>query len=281
MNRPGLRLSLALLLILIFSTYTSAGTQEDMIEQYILQSGLGDMIAEIPPQMDVLATQKKLTSKNPDVETKVFQLMKESFEVKQAEKNLTGYLLQNTDRKFLGEMLQWLESPLAQKITREETAASRAENQGNMLRYLADMESNPPSEKRIALMQEVEQKTHLSELTTDIVLQILKGLMESAKLALPEDKRESIEGSYQDIEDMKATIQEGFRNQMVLTSFYTYRNISDEELGEYIKFYDSELGRKEIKITGDAIGHVFNCWFENFGEKLVTLAEEESGKRFK
>ena len=80
---------------------------------------------------------------------------------------------------------------------------------------------------------------------------------------------------------MKPTLKEAFRQQVILSSFYTYRNISNEELNVYIKFYESELGQKEIKITGAALGDVLKQWFDDVAKKLVVLAKEESGKSSK
>jgi hypothetical protein len=247
----------------LFFNNASGATQEDMVAKYIEMSGIGDMLKSIPGEMDSLASQKNLTSKNPEIGNKVYQIMKETFDAKQAEKNMSTYLLRNTDQKFLGEMLQWLESPVAMKITKEEVNSSGPEKQSNMLRYLADMELNPPTQDRINAIQGVEQATQISELMTNIMLDIMKGMMESVTLALPEDKRESIDDGYEEFIKMKPTLKEAFRQQMILSSFYTYRNISNEELNVYTKFYESELGQKEITITGAALGDVLKQWFDD------------------
>ena len=60
-------------------------------------------------------------------------------------------------------------------------------------------------------------------------MEMMKGMIKSAYLARPEDKREPIEDIYQKIEETRPEIQEGFRKQMILTSFYIYRNISNED----------------------------------------------------
>jgi endonuclease/exonuclease/phosphatase (EEP) superfamily protein YafD len=109
-----------LLFICLFSSFASAGAHEDMVAKYIALSGIGDTLRSIPGDIDSLASQKNLTSKHPDVDQRVYLLMKESFDVEQAEKTLSAYLVENTDEQFLGEVLRWLESPLARKITNEE-----------------------------------------------------------------------------------------------------------------------------------------------------------------
>jgi len=108
-----------LLFILVFIDNASAATHEEMVAKYIEMSGIGEMLKSIPGEMDSFASQKNLTSKHPDVDGKVYQLMKESFDLIQTEKDLFAYLLRNTDQKYLGEILQWLASPVAKKIMNE------------------------------------------------------------------------------------------------------------------------------------------------------------------
>ena len=269
MNYLRSKVSLVLLFLLVSCCCASAATHEEMVARYIEKSGVGEMLRTIPESMDALASQSSLTSRNPDVDIKVNRLLKESFDLKQAEKSLATYLLRNTDRKFIGDMLQWLETPLATKISKEEIKAAGPDKQPEMLRYLADLTSNPPSQERIAVIQEVEQATHLSELTTNILMELSKGMLDYVNRALPQDKRHQATDDAEMIENMRPVIQESLRKQMILSSFYVYRNISNEELRDYAAFYRSELGQKEIAVTGAAVGHVLRQWLENFGDKMI------------
>lgn len=277
MKRSGLTIICMLLFVLLVSGQVSAETHGELVENYITLSGMGEMLRSLPAEMDALASQRSLTSRHPDVESRVYRLIRESFDVRKARQNLSVYLLQHTDKPSVEEILRWLNTPLARKITREELNASGAGQQAEMLHYLADLQANPPPQGRIALVQEVERVTHLSELTTRIVMEVTRGMMESINLALPEDDRQPLDERLEEMETMGPVIQEGFRQQMILTSFYAYRNISDKELADYIRFYDSDLGRREIRITGDALGHVLKQWFQEFGRRLVAT-EDQSRK---
>ena len=118
-----------------------------MVEKYIALSGLSEMLKVVPMQLDSLASQEALTSKEPEFDKKLLQLMKESYDKKEAAKALFNYLLENTDQKFLEEILQWLESPLAKKITKEELNSIEPARQANLSRYLTDLKLNPPTNR--------------------------------------------------------------------------------------------------------------------------------------
>jgi hypothetical protein len=112
-----------------------------------------------------------------------------------------------------------------------------------------------------------------------MLVEILKGMIGSVNLALPESKREAIGDRYEEIDKMKPIMQEAVRQEIILTSFYTYRNISDEELSAYTRFYEAELGQKEIRITGAALSDVLKHWFDDFEKTMISAVQEaEKGK---
>ena len=71
-------------------------------------------------------------------------------------------------------------------------------------------------------------------------------------------------------------MKEGLRQQLILSSFYTYQNISNEELVEYIQFYKSDSGKKEIAIINKALTAILRSWFLEVGERLADLAKEKT-----
>jgi hypothetical protein len=275
MKYPKVVLQLTLFMAFLFVGSVSAETHKDMASRYIEVSGIKSMLSSFPEQMDAMASQNQMTSRDPEAENRVYELMKESFDLERSEKELTDYLLQNTDKKFLSQLLKWLESPLARKITREEVRSSTPSEQANMLQYIAYLQEMPPTQERIALIQQLEETTRMSDLMTDIFMDIMKGMLESVNLALPEERRQGTDALFAEIMKIQPIMKNAFREQMIMTSFYTYRNISSRELGRYIQFYASETGQKEIRITGNALGYVLKQWFADVGRNLVLL---EKGK---
>lgn len=267
-----------LLSICIFINFSQvfAGVHEDLVDKYIKISGIDEMLATFPGQIEAMNAQRILTSKNQELEKKIASIMKESFDITLADQNLYSFLLKNTDVNFLENLAQWYETPLAKKIIEEEMLSSGPESQAELLRYIADLQTNPPAQDRIAVIQELEKTTKLSELTTDIVLEMMRGMFEAFNLAMPEEKRQDIGNIEEEIGKIRPLIQESMRQQMILSSFYSYRNISNEELGKYIDFYKSNVGKKEIEVTGNAFAFVLKQWFVNVGEKIITLAKKES-----
>jgi hypothetical protein len=263
------------LAIFLCTQQAIAGIHEELVEEYIKLSGLEEVISTFPEQLETMGRQDLMTSKTPEQDKKLYEMMKQAFDIDSALQELNIFLLGNTDIAFLNDLLKWLKSPLGKKIKDEEIKSSGAEQQANLLHFMADLQTNPPPQHRITLIQGLEKTMHLSDLTTIIVIEMIQGMAQAVNLSLPKEERQPEEMILQQVTAMTPMLKESFRQQMIMTSFFTYRNISDEELQKYIEFYKTPLGQKEIEITGKALSTVLKQWFFNVGQKLLKPAQQD------
>lgn len=258
--------------------FAFAKTHESLVNDYTEISGLNEILSTLPGQIEAVSAQRLLTSENPVLEKKVASIFKSNFNITLVQQNLKSYLLQNTDKKLLTDLIEWMKTPLTSKIKAEELSSSKPESQADLLRYLADLQSNPPSQERIATIQEVEKVTNLTDFSTRIIVEMMRGFIVAFNLVMPEEKKQTMNEIEDQINKTRPILQESMRRQMILTCFYSYRNISNEELAEYIKFYRTNTGQEEIKIIGNALSYVLKQWFVDSGKKIALMAEEEAKK---
>ena len=263
------------LINLIFINYVHAETHEALVTEYIKLSGITDMFASFPEQIKAVSSQKQLVAKQPEKENKITELLADSFDINMAEENLYNFLLQNTDKDFFQELIKWMDDPLVKRILEEEKDASDPEKQAMLLHYIADLQNDPPSLDRITLIQDMEKTLQLSDLTTHIAINMMKSITKSINSILPDDKRSQTNDIHDKIMEMEPLLKETYRQQLILSLFYIYRNISNEELKEYMVFYKSNIGKRTIDVNGKAIAFVLEQWTASLEEKLVILAREE------
>jgi len=261
------------------TAYASPETHQELVAEYIHLSGISEALASMPEQFEAVFAQRQLVTKSPKAEQKIAEIIQDSFDLAQAEKETSAILLQLTDPQFLEKLNSWLKRPLAQKILNEENESSRPENQGDMLQYISRLQTFPPPQKRIAVMQELEQTTQLSELSSRLTIDIMRGMIGAFNQGLPEDQRQEDQEIAEELFKIKPQLQEGLRQQMVLSSFYIYRNISDDELDEYIQFYKSDIGKHEIAVVGQTLSFVLQNWFYEVSDRLIDLVQENRGIR--
>lgn len=260
-----------LTLVLFLSPGLFAKTHKDLVKQYLKRSGINDIMATFPDQITVLSAQRLVGTENPGLEKKVAAIMKESFDVKQAQESVHAFFLKNTRTDFLEKELEWLNSPLGKKITAEELAASRPEAQDDLLRYLTRLQNAPPSEARAAAIRELEATTGMSKRSAHIILELVRGMNESVNLTLPKNRQKSRKEMEKELAEMRPVIRETMREKFILSSYYAYRNISDKELARYIAFYRSDTGKTELDVTINALSHVFAQWFDRVLKKISSL----------
>jgi hypothetical protein len=267
-----LRFNLLMVCVILLLAQSAQAAREHhvaLVQKYIRISGLEDTINSLPDMLVALAEQNRLTSEHPEIDKMVTESMVKSFDSKKMFAELEQYFLAHTDEYYLVQILSWLETPLARKIVQEEKQSEQPANNAEMLRYLAKLQENPPAQERISLVQDLVATTRTAELAAEITLRITRGLLESVNMMLPADKQVPKEKIEAHLQQMQAMIQGALRQQMTLTAYYTYRNISNMELQKYIAFYKTKTGQKEIDTTGGALVHVMGNWFTEVGQQLL------------
>jgi len=267
-----LRFKLLIVCVILLLAPSAQAAREHhvaLVQKYIRLSGLQDTINSLPDMLVSMAEQNRLTSEHPEIDEMVTKAMVKSFDSQKMFAELERYFLANTDEYYLVQILSWLESPLARKIVQEEKQAEQPANNAEMLRYLAELQENPPAQERISLIQDLVATTRTVELATEITLRITRGMLESVNMMLPADKQVPKEKVEAQPQQMRAMMHGALRQQMTLTAYYTYRNISNAELQKYIAFYKTKTGQKEIDTTGGALIHVMGNWFTEVGQRLL------------
>jgi hypothetical protein len=264
------------MLLLANSAQAASEHHAAMVLKYIQLSGLEDTINTLPEMLVSMSEQSRLTSEHPEIDRMVTETMVESFDSQKMLAELEHFLLVNTDEYYLIQILSWLETPLARKIVQEEKQSEQPANNADMMRYLAELQENPPAQERISLVQDLVATTRMADLATGIAMRLIRGMLESVNMILPDEKQLPEENIEAHLQQIRAMMRGALRQQMTLAAYYTYRNISNAELQEYITFYKGKTGQQEIDITGGALVHVLGNWFTEVGQRLLPSAPQET-----
>ncbi|MBI1920435.1 MAG: hypothetical protein HYS23_05050 [Geobacter sp.] len=250
----------------------AAENLEEMVDSALELSGFNLVVDSLPQIMDAQQTWRQTTQPATAESDRVSQLLRESFDRKAARKTSREYFLKNVDPRTMKDVIAWLKSPPGQRFTAAESEEVGPGRQAAMLRYLAELQETPPPSERVALMQQLEEVTHSSELVTGILMNIFTNTLKN--VAVKEGDEEAV---LDELENLMPAIREQLRQQTILSSLYTYRNFTDEELEKYIAFYESASGSRYNEAGAAAIGAVLEQMFDTFTRKLTE--ELEKGKK--
>ena len=248
------------LLFISSSIFAASNANEGLADQVLAKAGLYEMIASFPEQMNAQAAQQSPFSTNPETTQKAINVLVSSFDEHQAKAYMLEYALKNTTSDELKQMHDWLSSALGARFIASEIETASVEGQSNLMRYAADLNSNPPSQQRIALIQEFEQKAMLTENVMDMMKTMMIGMANGINSVAPESERLSAEEAEakmtEVIGNMIPLMEKMMWQQMLLIAHYSYRDYSEGEIREYISFLQGDVGQKYIGLSKGA-GEVF------------------------
>jgi len=280
--RPSIIKKFLFLLVFFLCTSAFGGTSKNhnaLVKEYIELAGLQDVFKNFPEQIKAQARQQQLTSKHPKQDKRITEIILQTFDDRKALDMAAAFYLKNSDEAFLQSVIRQYRTPLFEKVLAEERKSSGPGAEAEMLRFLADLQSNPPSEFRIAIIQKFEGTLGLTDMATEIAMAVIHGMTLSFNLADSDEDSVPEEELLEKLNNLRPMLQQSLRQQIILSCYYTYRNISNEELAAYADFYNTELGQKERALTSTAISYVLGNIFAEVGERIIEEAKKEKEEK--
>lgn len=177
------------------------------------------------------------------------------------------------DADKMTRFLEILRQPLALKMAAQESRQTPPEE---TTRLLEDIRKNPPSAQRQKVVQALDELTQSSEsgvqlatLTAREMMDAMFAELQKAGKQIPKQARQFV-GSR--IVASQGSMRSGFR-----TMFYiTYRDASDEELAEYVKLLDTDVGRWGLQQLANAQRTAVEARVRPFAQEVAQIAVRHS-----
>lgn len=253
---------LVMISLLVLSFNARAEDQKKVIEQVMtashydqhLQSITNFALAELDLRKDVINIADYKSLRN---------ILADSYKVEKLQSDLTGMLQKHYDEKRFQQWLSQLQSPLFKKMIQlEERASTDAAFEG-MMAYAQTLDKQPPSTEREALIKRLDKATSGTDLALKGQLSVLRAFLTAINPTLPENKQLNPVAMEHILSSTRSQLEPLLQEIALLTHLYTYRSISDKELEEYIKIYESNLG----------------VWFSELHQRAVSNALSTAATR--
>src|SRR5258706_13740721 len=210
------------------------------------------------------------TAKATAEEAKIlYEITARIFEPQKMTAEIHATLKAAYDADRMTRFLEILRQPLAMKMAAQETRQTAREETA---RLLEDIRKNPPSAQRQKVVQALDEITQSSEtgvqlatLTAREVMDAMFNELQKAGKDVPKQARQFV-GSR--IVAAQGSMRSGFR-----TMFYvTYRDASDEELAEYVKLLDTDVGRWGLQQLAGAQRAAVEARVRPFAKEVAQIA---------
>lgn len=241
-------------------SFAKVVSDED-VHRYLTLSGASQALANIPMQIEAMGQQMQLTAKDPAASQKIMTKIMSNWQQNEIEQKVFDYVKANITNEQMQPLLIWLESDLARRVKLAESQASEPNFNQEIMHYLAELPNNPPPAIRITAIRQFIESTRIVEQTLNMMMKIANGVTKA--LLMDSGKEEYAEAAVkleEQMKQMESVLKPTLEQQMIMVSYFVYRDINDEDFEQYSQFYQQELGQKELSLMYEAMGETMAYW---------------------
>ena len=163
--------------------------------------------------------------------------------------NMQGSLARSLDQERTRILLAWLRTPLSQRIVALESASVTADHQVQMISFINQLPSTPPVPARLTLIHRLERAGDVAQGSAVVMAAAGAALRRTLRpfLAPAGIAQRDVDG-----QPISSTLDENYRLRIMLSLLFTYRELSDAELGRYVDVLESPTGRWFTEVSHSA-----------------------------
>jgi PIN domain nuclease of toxin-antitoxin system len=154
----------------------------------------------------------------------------------------------NLESAKLAKALEWYGSPLGKRITGLELASLIPDGGP-----APDFEKVRPSERRLDLLRRLDSGGGASDTTVDVTMAIVGSLTRAFQPALPAVARLSPGQLEHELTQVRNLTLERIRRACLLNMLAAYRDLTDDELEQYVRFVESEGGQWYMSVMNGTL----------------------------
>jgi hypothetical protein len=242
----------SILLLVLLSSSLYAKVDSSLVREYMEISGANITIESMAQQVTTGITQ---TSRmyGERVDQKKIDFLKTVFNADTGIQIVENYLIKHFDTENIEKILAYYKSPLGSKVTQAALDATRPTAQADMYRFLAHLQSNPPSQKRTTLIKNMIHELRMVENMENVYASLI------AYLNIQTQENKKLTNAQ--ISELEKAMHHAFSQQMFLSVLYMYKDISHETLEKVITFYQTPAGEEELRLFTNAMSEMLKEGF--------------------
>jgi Domain of unknown function (DUF4124) len=217
------------------------GEREALITEALEISGTKHALETIPAhiraQLDVRQTPIK-----PEEKARIVKILGDAFRTDVLYGAVRAAFKANYDPSRMGFVIGQLRTPLFRKVAALEVAASEPGAKQDLERFAIGLQGDVPKPARVALVQRYEASMRSAELQIEMGVVAFRAVSRSLEPVLPSEKRPTA----REMDSAERTLrakQDSLVRDALVRWLYTFRSLTDEELGEYVAFSETDAGR--------------------------------------
>lgn len=229
--------------------------KSEKIRQLLRINGFEYQISKAPETLAVqLRSQQTRSGLTRDEHAFVVEVIIEAFNPAEILNQVVANMTEAGDQGWLRGTLAFLATPLGRKMTKFEKDASGSESYLGMKQWGLRLKDNPPPRSRVQLIHEVTSAAKVFESSLDTAVNMSMAMVLALEAAKPAKHLWDEEQYRQAKARVREALTGRMRNIVFLRLLYTYREASDGEIKDYIRFYQGKAGKKYVTLMNESVG---------------------------
>ena len=252
-------------LLLLSSTLFASDSIDRAIDELMVLSGVEKQFADVGSA--IVAGMDQQGGQLPsEVKQQINTLVSQAYDSNTIKSQVRQNLKQALSIKDIKQLFVWLKSDIGKKITHQEELASTPQAMAEFATIAAQLKDNPT---RSELLKTLESGIELTKSSVDMAMFTSVAVTTGIISAMPAAQRPPENQIQAILEQMRPQIESAITVQMDDLMLYTYRNINDAELKQYIAFNTSPSGKKYNKAILAGVNSSMNDAALSFGDLLA------------
>lgn len=251
--------------------FGTPGDVAELVDDVLDLAGAKRSIAQIPVQAAAEVRQHR-GKLGAGAAEQLAGIVSRAFSADMILSRVRAAIVRQADPQRLATLLEFLSSPLSRQMTELEMDATSPEGLAGMRAFAERLRTSKPPEARLALVRRLDAVSGTSELSVDAAVAILRSMAQVADATAPPEKRSKPGEIEAVLNKTRAALSDTTRVATVIQLLYAYRSVGDQEVGDYVAFWESDPARW--------FAQVFHRAFVEAVSASATAAAEEMTRTF-
>lgn len=247
-----------------------SATASPLADSVLRASPIDEIVAQYPAMMSqgVREGLKQSGRVEPFVANTISSVVSNALNAEEIRAQVVDDLAIGLDDQQLNSVLAWYETPLAERISRAEVAASRPAAWKKVEAGAAGLQERYEGSERAKLFDRFDRAARATESTVDTTVAVQLGLA-SAMAAFNGSKGPTFEQLQQKIEGQRDMLRSMVARQVYVGYLYTYQDVTTSDLKNYIEFLESDAGSAFTRVVTHSIQRSVTEPVETVGSQLT------------
>lgn len=274
MNRGRSLLVALTLAVMLGASAAQAADKRALATEVMKVSGLTEQLGQTTRSINDSLKRAEESGKATPEQREIGAVMLEAFGTDTILASVGKNLADQLSDSDLQTVLKWYQGEPGQKLIRLENQLADPETAKGLVEFAKQAEQTPLPEDKQALYKQIDKATLTTDTTVDMQLNSRVAMVKAMNKTAKSEKKLTDAEIQEKVEAQRPQAMI-FMQQINLIKFaYLYKDVPDEDIKAYLKFAESDVGKKYFKARSKALDKAMQEGSSKVGEAMGSRIKE-------